>query len=374
MKNKYELGRWCTIILYMSILSKNKVNILQNRRIKVEKLIQSFLNECSELPYNSYKSVLADCKNINEYLNMKQTSFTIFSDNTAVQKYADYLLENSSPNTARRRICTLRKLIHWCEDNGFINGGDTNLSVSIEETEPKYASESDIKKLYSFCKDIFEADGYVLARAKLECYLIITMGFKVSELKKLRVDDIYSLNNKTAKSFLMIREQFMSERLIKSDILFVTKYCGENNRINIDYDLIREKLDIDRSVTLSSIRNTCIINFENVGKNENLTTSFFGVTVERISRMREHNLIVQLPCQVGSTVYLIGSVQSGRQWEKTVISGKIDRFIIGGLGVPLADICTDNNDWYIACSYPNDYFLTREEAQETLNKNGGAEK
>lgn len=51
----------------------------------MEKLIQSFLNECSELPYNSYKSVLADCKNINEYLNMKQTSFTIFSDNTAVR-------------------------------------------------------------------------------------------------------------------------------------------------------------------------------------------------------------------------------------------------------------------------------------------------
>lgn len=85
-------------------------------------------------------------------------------------------------------------------------------------------------------------------------------------------------------------------------------------------------------------------------------------------------LTLSLPCEVGSTVYLIGSVKSGKSWEQTVISGKIDRFIIGGLGVPLADICTDNNDWYIACSYPSDYFLTGEEAQEALKKNGGTEK
>lgn len=78
-------------------------------------------------------------------------------------------------------------------------------------------------------------------------------------------------------------------------------------------------------------------------------------------------ILINLPCEVGSTVYMIGRVKSGSH----IISGQVDHFTIGGLGVPLADICTDNNDWYIACSYPNDYFLTREEAQETLKKNGG---
>lgn len=76
---------------------------------------------------------------------------------------------------------------------------------------------------------------------------------------------------------------------------------------------------------------------------------------------------ISLPCEVGSTVYLISSVKSGKKSEQTVISGQIDRFIIGGLGVPLADICTDDNKWYYACAYPNDYFLTQKEAQETLN-------
>lgn len=77
-------------------------------------------------------------------------------------------------------------------------------------------------------------------------------------------------------------------------------------------------------------------------------------------------ITVTVPCEVGSTVYLIGSVRSGGHLEKKVISGQIDRFIIGGLGIPLADICTEDNDWYYACAYPKDYFLTREEAQRAL--------
>lgn len=84
--------------------------------------------------------------------------------------------------------------------------------------------------------------------------------------------------------------------------------------------------------------------------------------------------VLSLPCEVGSTVYLIGSDKSGKKLVQTVISGQIDHFTIGGLGVPLADICTDDNRWYYACAYPNDYFLTQEEAQETLKKNGGTEK
>lgn len=77
-------------------------------------------------------------------------------------------------------------------------------------------------------------------------------------------------------------------------------------------------------------------------------------------------LLINLPCEVGSTVYLNGGVKSGKRYEQKVISGQIDRFIIGDLGIPLADICTDDNDWYYACAYPNDYFLTQEEAQEAI--------
>lgn len=90
----------------------------------------------------------------------------------------------------------------------------------------------------------------------------------------------------------------------------------------------------------------------------------FNTSMDYLLGLRKGDTL-NLPCKVGSTVYLIGNVKSGRKLEQTVISGQVDHFKIGDLGVPLADICTDNNDWYYACA-PNDYFLTHEEAQEAL--------
>lgn len=91
----------------------------------------------------------------------------------------------------------------------------------------------------------------------------------------------------------------------------------------------------------------------------------FNTSTDYLLGLKANNTFT-LPCEVGSTVYLIGSVKSGKSCGHTVISGKIDRFIIGGLGVPLADICTDDNVWYYACAYPDNYFLTQEEAQEAI--------
>lgn len=95
---------------------------------------------------------------------------------------------------------------------------------------------------------------------------------------------------------------------------------------------------------------------------------YFNVTVDYLLKndnsFNEKSLLINLPCEVGSDVYLIG------RYEQRVISGKIDRFIIGDLGVPLADICTDDNDWYYACAYPADYFLTKEEALESIFPSG----
>lgn len=80
------------------------------------------------------------------------------------------------------------------------------------------------------------------------------------------------------------------------------------------------------------------------------------------------DLLIKLPCKVGETVYMISNIKSGKNWEKTIISGQIDRFIIGNLGLPLADICTEDNAWYRACAYPNDYFLALKDAQDALEK------
>ncbi len=82
--------------------------------------------------------------------------------------------------------------------------------------------------------------------------------------------------------------------------------------------------------------------------------------------MKHDKLTIQLPCEVGSTVYLHITEKSGRNKETKIISGQIDRYIIGDLGIPLADICTENNEWYYFCSYPEDYFLSYEKARKAL--------
>lgn len=76
---------------------------------------------------------------------------------------------------------------------------------------------------------------------------------------------------------------------------------------------------------------------------------------------------INLPCAVGDTVFIVENIGNGKKQEKIIVSGMIDRFIIGDLGVPLADICTGDK-WYTACSYPKDYFLTMKEAQEMYLK------
>ena len=85
--------------------------------------------------------------------------------------------------------------------------------------------------------------------------------------------------------------------------------------------------------------------------------------------MSDKNLTIRLPCKVGSTVYLHTTVKSGRNKETVILSGQIDRYVIGALGIPFAEICCENDEWYYFCSYPGDFFLTYEEAQIALNKN-----
>lgn len=65
---------------------------------------------------------------------------------------------------------------------------------------------------------------------------------------------------------------------------------------------------------------------------------------------------VILPCKVGETVWMI--------CKGEVVSGIIDRFIIGDAGIPMADICLSDNEWAIACE-PHEYYLSEAAAQET---------
>lgn len=202
---------------------------------------------------------------------------------------------------------------------------------------------------------------------------------KTSELKSLLVNDLVdenannrlrllrTFNKDSVENYLQIRRNFLDERQIKSDFLFFTKSGGENANINVDFELLRDKCCIKNNITLASIRNNCMTIFSNTIGNEELSALLFDVTIWRIKEMREQNLIITLPCTVGTMVYMILDVFSGNtKPERKILSGTIDNFKIGQDGVPLAEICIEGNGKFSTCIYGKDYYLTYEEAEKVM--------
>lgn len=138
-----------------------------------------------------------------------------------------------------------------------------------------------------------------MARAKLECLMVIICGFKVSELKKLRIKDVSGsiiddkmkmvrcTKSDCIDTFLKIRADLTDSKLIKSDILFLNQRGNENQYINADFELIREQCNISSGVTLSSIRNSCIKECSILLNNDAMTAKLFDVGIRRLETIKK---------------------------------------------------------------------------------------
>lgn len=103
-----------------------------------------------------------------------------------------------------------------------------------------------------------------------------------------------------------------------------------------------------------------------------------GLSVDRIRELaqaeRDGRLVV-LPCKTTDTVYITELVfESGKQKRlnkpngERVVSAQIDHVTIGGTtGEPVFDLCTETGGWYYSME-PNQFHLTREEAEAALRK------
>ncbi len=268
-------------------------------------IIREYLIYKNGVPKNTYKSISADCKAIEKYLFDNNAMITSLSGTASSKQFINFLAEKHTPATVKRRLCTLRSMISWCQEQGYMSPEhDIIIHDNLEVPKYHFAPNADIAKLYNFCKCIEELDDYTIARAKLECLMVIICGFKVSELKKLRIQDVVGskiedkikmvrcTKAECIDTFLRIRAKFADLRLIKSDILFVNKYGTENKYIYADYDLICEQCNVRRSVTLSSIRNSCIKEFSILLNNDAISTKLFDVTVQWldiINKQSEHS-------------------------------------------------------------------------------------
>lgn len=266
-----------------------------------DQLIREYLDYKKDVPENTYKGISADCKAITKYLSDNDVAIISLTEAAPSEQFVSFLTEKYTPATVKRRLCTLRSIIYWCQEKGYIPiENEVNIYDDLDIPQYQFASNEDIAKLYNFCKNIWESDEYIMARAKLECLMVIICGFKVSELKKLRVQDVSGsiiddklkmvccTSSKCIDTFLQIRDDFTNQRLIKSDILFVNKHGKKNQQINLDYEIIRKQCGVSASVTLSSIRNSCVKECSILLNNDAVAAKLFDVAVRRLGMIKNY--------------------------------------------------------------------------------------
>lgn len=95
-------------------------------------------------------------------------------------------------------------------------------------------------------------------------------------------------------------------------------------------------------------------------------------------QMEKDGRLVKLPCKVTDTVYIVETVfKNGKQKRRNkpsgerVVSAQIDHVTIGGTtGKPVFDLCSETGGWYYSME-PEDFYLTREEAEAALKEQEG---
>lgn len=159
-------------------------------------------------------------KILNQYLSEKHKNlFSLIGDQEACE-YISFLSSKCAPRTVKRKICTLRKLLEWCKEKGYLpTETKIDISENIVPPEREFAKTEEIAQLFNSCCHIFETDEYIIARAKMITLLIILCGFKVSELVEMKLNDI--VDNGTIEftdNFRRKRVRFIRPDIVKEPL------------------------------------------------------------------------------------------------------------------------------------------------------------
>lgn len=264
-------------------------------------IIQSFLKEQEENnPNNTYKALKADCKILNQYLSENQKQLFRLIGNQEACEYISFLSSKCAPRTVKRKVCTLRKLLEWCKEKGYLS---TEIKIDISENivppDREFAKPEVISLLFNSCCHIFEADEYIIARAKMVTLLIILCGFKISELVDMKLSDISEdgtieftddLRRKRVRfvrpdiikeplnQYLIKRKSIVESLNIKTEAMFVSLRgnVSDENLIRSDFDTIRQISGT--SVTSASVRNSCIRYYYKEIADDLIIGKLFGIS------------------------------------------------------------------------------------------------
>lgn len=267
----------------------------------MNEIIQTFLNEQKENnPDNTYKALKADCKILDQYLSENQKQLFCLIGNQEAYEYISFLSSKCAPRTVKRKICTLRKLLEWCKEKGYLPAEiKIDISENIVPPEREFAKSEEISLLFKSCCHIFEDDEYVMSRAKMITLLIILCGFKVSELVQMKLSDIDEggtirftddLRRKRIRfvrsdvikdplnQYLIKRNEIIEKLNIKTEAMFVSLRgnIADESRIRSDFDTIRRISGT--SVTSASVRNSCIKFYYSELTDDLIIGKLFGIS------------------------------------------------------------------------------------------------
>lgn len=82
-------------------------------------IIHEYLAYKSEAPKNTYRSISADCKAIEKYLSDNNATITSLSETASSEQFISFLATKHTTATIKRRLCTLRSIIYWCQEQGY---------------------------------------------------------------------------------------------------------------------------------------------------------------------------------------------------------------------------------------------------------------
>lgn len=280
----------------------------------MNEIIQSFLKEQeTNIPTNTYKALKADCKILDQYLSENQKQLFCLIGNQEACEYISFLSSKCAPRTVKRKVCTLRKLLEWCKEKGYLPAEiKIDISENIVPPEREFAKSEEISLLFKSCCHIFEDDEYVMARAKMVTLLIILCGFKVSELVQMKLSDIAEggkfeftddLRRKRVRfvrpdiikeplnQYLIKRNDIVESLNVKTEAVFLSLRGNvSENLIRSDFDTIRQISGT--SVTSASVRNSCIKFYYSELTDDLLIGKLFGIS-ERWAELCGNNIFTK---------------------------------------------------------------------------------
>lgn len=270
----------------------------------IDKFLITVKETKSENTFRSYKDA---CECLSEYLMSGNLSIYFMLEQQEINRFIEHLRQKGySDTTIKRNVSVLRGFLKFCITNRILPDRDIYFHSNTENPKVFFASKEDVAKLYKYCVD-YDADAeYFSIRAKLVTLFVLLFGLKVSELCDLKVGDVLIENGTISthnalkfiynekfiphfKALLKHREEtLLSITDEDNDYLFITRFgrkCS-TNALNLDFQRICNELSLE-NITLSSLRNTCIIDYYDNFPDKTIISKVFDITERRIIELLE---------------------------------------------------------------------------------------